>query len=190
MAFQQFVPEGGGLKMRQEEVEQMKAVLQEAIRIEVDGKEFYQQAGQRSSNKLAREIFQKLADEEDEHRRKFEEIYEVLKKGQDWPDVEPPVNKGEGLKSIFTEATEELGSKIRVASSELEAIRTAMDMELESYDFYRSRSKQSTFPLEKRFYQALAGEERVHHLALLDSYEYLTSPEEWFVAREHRLDGA
>ena len=175
--------------MRQEGAA-MKAILREAIQIEVDGKEFYQQAGQRSSNKLGREIFQNLADEEDEHRRKFEEIYEALKKGQDWPDVEPPANKGERLKSIFAQATEELGSKIKVASSELEAINTAIDMEVKSYDFYRSRSEQSTFPREKRFYHALAGEERAHHLALLDSYEYLTSPEGWFVAREHRLDGA
>jgi len=176
--------------MRQEEAEQVKAILREAVQIEVDGKEFYQQAGQRSSNKLVRELFQNLADEEDEHRRKFEEIYGALKKGQDWPDVEPPANKGERLKSIFAQATEELGSKIKVASSELEAINTAIDMEVKSYDFYRSRSEQSTFPREKRFYHALAGEERAHHLALLDSYEYLTSPEGWFVAREHRLDGA
>ena len=176
--------------MQQAEAGQMKAILREAIQIEVDGEEFYQQASRRSSNKLAREIFQALADEEDEHRRKFEEIYEALKKGRDWPDVEPPANKGERLKSIFAEATGEMGSKIRVAASELEAIETAIDMEVKSYDFYRSRSEQSTFPLEKRFYHALAGEEKAHHLALLDSYEYLTSPEEWFVAREHRLDGA
>jgi len=168
----------------------MKAILREAIQMEVDGEEFYRQASRRSSNKLAREIFQNLADEEDEHRRKFEEIYEALKKGRDWPDVEPPASKGERLKSIFSRATEKLGGKIKVASSELEAIKTAIDMEVKSYDFYRSRSEQSAFLLEKRFYQALAGEERAHHLALLDSYEYLTSPEGWFVAREHRLDGA
>ena len=167
----------------------MKAILREAIQLEVDGEEFYRQASQKSSNKLAREIFQNLADEEDEHRRKFEEIYEALKKGRDWPDVEPPASKGKRLKSIFARATEKLGGKIKVASSELEAIKTAIDMEVESYDFYRSRSEKSAVLLEKRFYQALAGEERAHHLALLDSYEYLTSPEGWFVAKEHRLDG-
>jgi len=178
----------GRLKMRQEGAA-IKAILREAIQMEVDGEEFYRQASRRSSNKLAREIFQNLADEEDEHRRKFEEIYEALKRGQDWPDVELSASKGERLKSIFAQATEERGSKIRVASSELEAIKTAIDMEVKSYDFYRSRSEKSAFLLEKRFYHALAGEERAHHLALLDSYEYLTSPEGWFVAREHRLDG-
>ncbi|MCK4387844.1 MAG: ferritin family protein, partial [Dehalococcoidia bacterium] len=160
-------------------------ILRSAIQMEIDGKEFYQQAGEKSSNKLARELFQRLASEEDDHRRKFEEIYEALKKGQDWPAVEPPSEEGKRLKSIFIEATKELGTEIKIAQSELEAIETAMNMELKTYDLYRSQSEQSISPLQKRFYQALAAEERGHHLALLDSYEYLTDPTGWFTVKEH-----
>jgi rubrerythrin len=171
--------------MQQRGVKKMLEILQSAIQMEMDGKEFYQQASQKSSNKLAKELFQRLASEEDDHRGKFEEIYEALKKGQDWPAVEPPSEEGKRLKSIFAEATKELGSEIKIAQSELEAIETAMSMELKTYDLYRSRGEQSTFPLEKRFYQALAAEERGHHLALLDSYEYLTDPAGWFTVKEH-----
>jgi len=57
-------------------------VLQLAVRTEVDGQEFYQKVSQKSSNRLAKELFQQLADEEDVHRRKFEEIYEALKRRQ------------------------------------------------------------------------------------------------------------
>ncbi len=167
-------------------------VLQLAVRMEAEGKEFYQKASQKSSNKLAKELFQHLANEEDVHRKKFEEIYEALKRGQNWPDVGPPSEKkGKGLKSLFTEATKALGSKIKVAESELEAIKIAMDMEIKSYDLYHSRSEESTLPVEKRFYETLAGEEREHHLALLDSYEYLSDPTGWFTKSEHwSLDGA
>jgi rubrerythrin len=166
-------------------------VLQLAVRTEVEGKEFYQQASQKSSNKLAKELFQHLAKEEDVHRKKFEEIYEALKRGQNWPDVEPPSEKGKRLKSLFAEATKELGSKIKVAESELEAIKIAMDMEIKSYNLYHSRSEESTLPVEQHFYETLAGEERGHHLALLDSYEYLSDPAAWFTKSEHwSLDGA
>ncbi len=175
--------------MQLEEAKKMMDILQTAIQMEIEGKGFYLQASQKSSNKLAKELFQDLANEEDIHRKKFEEIYEALKKGQDWPDVEPPSDKGKRLKSIFAQATKELGSKIKVSQSELEAIKTAIDVEVKTYDFYRSRSEQSTLPVEKRFYQALAAEERAHQLALLDSYEYLTDPVGWFVLKEHRLDG-
>ena len=166
-------------------------VLELAVRTEVEGKDFYQKVSQKSSNRLAKELFQQLADEEDVHRRKFEEIYEALKRGQNWPDVVPPFEKGKGLKSLFAEATKALGSKIKVVESELEAIKIAMDMEKESYNLYHSRSEESTLPVEKRFYETLAGEERGHHLALLDSYEYLSDPAGWFTKSEHwSLDGA
>jgi rubrerythrin len=166
-------------------------VLQLAVRMEADGKKFYQKASKKSSNKLAKELFRQLANEEDVHRKKFEEIYKVLKRGQNWPDVEPPSEKGEKIKSLFAEATKTLGSTFKVAESELRAIKIAMDMEVKSYNLYHSRSKESILPVEKRFYQTLAGEERGHHLALLDSYEYLSDPAGWFTKKEHwSLDGA
>lgn len=175
--------------MEQKEAKRMMEILQDAIQMEVDGKEFYQRASQKSSNRLAKELFQRLAIEEDEHNKKFEGIFQALKKGQDWPAIEPPSWRGKHLKSIFAEATKELGSKIKVSQSELDAIKTAMDMENRTHDFYYSWSERSTFPVEKRFYKALAAEERGHHLALLDSYEYFTDPAGWFVMKEHRLDG-
>jgi rubrerythrin len=176
-------------QMRNEQARTME-VLKLAVQMEVDGKEFYQKASRRSSNKLAKELFKQLAKEEDIHRKKFEEIYKVFKRGQNWPDVEPPGEKGKKIKSLFAEATRALGSRFTIAESELEAIKVAMDMEVKSYNLYHSRSRESALPVEKRFYEALAGEERGHHLALLDSYEYLSDPAGWFTTTEHwSLDG-
>ena len=166
-------------------------VLQLAVRMEVEGKDFYHKASKKSSNKLAKELFRQLANEEDVHRKKFEEIYKALRRGQNWPDVEPPSEKGKKLKSLFAEATKALGNTFKVAESEFEAIKIAMDMEVKSYNLYYSRSKENILPVEKQFYQTLAGEERGHHLALLDSYEYLSDPTGWFTKKEHwSLDGA
>lgn len=166
-------------------------VLQLAVKMEVEGKQFYQQASQKSDNKLAKDLFQHLANEEDVHRKKFEQVYAAIKKGQNWPDVEAPSDKGHRLQSLFSEATKALGTKVTVAKSEFEAIKIAMDMEIKSYNLYHSRSQESTLPVEKRFYETLAGEERGHHLALVDSYEYLSDPGAWFTKTEHwSLDGA
>lgn len=41
-------------KMQQEEAKKMVGILQEAIRMKIEGKEFYQQASQKSGNKLAK----------------------------------------------------------------------------------------------------------------------------------------
>jgi rubrerythrin len=166
-------------------------ILQLAVQMEEDGKKFYQKASRKSSNKLAKELFQELARAEEVHRKKFEEIYKALKRGQNWPDVEWQSGKRTNIKSLFAEATKALGGKFNVAESEFEAIKTAMDMEIRSYNLYHSRSAESTLPVEKQFYRMLAGEERGHHLALLDSYEYLSNPAGWFTKKEHwSLDGA
>ena len=166
-------------------------VLQLAVQMELDGKEFYQKASRKSSNRLAKELFHQLANEEDIHRRKFEEVYKAIKRGKNWPDMVPASEKGKKLKSLFSEATKAMGSKFKVAESELEAIKTAMDMEVRSYNLYQTRSKEATLAVEKRFYGTLAGEERGHHLALVGSYEYLSDPAGWFTQKEHwSLDGA
>lgn len=166
-------------------------LLQLAVQMEVDGKEFYHKASRKSSNKLVKELFHYLADQEDVHRKKFEEIYKALKRGQSWPDAEAQTVKEGKIASLFAEATKALGSKFNIAESELQAIKTAIDMEIRSYNLYHTRSAESTLPIEKRFYKALAGEERGHHLALLESYEYLSDPAGWFTRKEHwSLDGA
>ena len=176
--------------MENEQAKTIK-VLQLAVQMEEDGKKFYQKASRKSSNKLAKELFRHLANEEDVHRKKFVEIYKALKRGQNWPEVGAPSAKGEKIKSLFAEATKALGRTFKVAESELEAIKIAMDMEVRSYNLYHSRSAESTLPVEKQFYKTLAGEERGHHLALLDSYEYLSDPAGWFTKKEHwSLDGA
>ena len=166
-------------------------VLQTALQMEIDGKEFYEKAAQKSGNELATELFQQLAREEDSHRQKFVEIYEAYKRRQSWPDIEAPSEEGTKLRSLFARATEALGTKSRVARDELEAIKVAIDMEVESFNLYHSRAEQTTVATEKRFYEALAGEERQHQLALSDTYEYLCDPAGWFTKKEHwSLDGA
>ena len=43
---------------------------------------------------------------------------------------------------------------------------------------------------EREFYKALAAEEKEHELILVDYYEYLTNPVDWFTRMEHHsLDG-
>lgn len=170
--------------MQQDEAKRVTEVLQSALQMEVDGKEFYQQAANRSKNRLAKELFERLAAEEDDHRKKFQEIYDGIKKGREWPEVAAPTHGPMKFRAVFKDALEELGTDIKVSESELEAIKTAMNRELQTYDLYRSRSEESNLRLEKEFYKSLAGEERGHHLALLDSYEFLTDPAGWFTVKE------
>ena len=172
--------------------EQDKALeaLQIAVQMEIDGEEFYLKASQESSNELGRKLLQSLAVEEDFHRQKFEEIYDAIRSKKAWPKTDFQPDRGRRLRTIFARAIEEISSDVKAPATELGAIRTAMDMENKSYDFYRSQGESAAYETERDFYQTLAAEEREHHLVLLDYYEYLKDPAGWFVKKEHpSLDG-
>ena len=164
--------------------------LQAAIQMEIDGKAFYLKASQESSNQLGQELMRSLATEEDIHREKFKEIFDTISSKESWPAVTFHPDGGKGLRTIFARVTEGLGSNIRVLATELDFVKRAMDMENKTYDFYKSRADEAGYEVERDLYQTLAAEEKAHHLALLDYYEYLKDPAAWFVKKEHpSLDG-
>ncbi len=164
--------------------------LKTAIQMEIDGKQYYLKASQESGNALGKKLLEKLAMEEDSHRQKFEQIYEAIRKKKAWPTIDFQPDGGQDLRTIFDETTEEIGSKAKTPTTELNAVQKAMDLENKTYDFYKRHGEKATHDTEKDFYHAVAAEEREHHLILLDYYEYLKDPAGWFVKTEHpSLDG-
>ena len=164
--------------------------LQMAIQMEIDGKQFYLRASQSSANQLGRELFRSLAAEEDLHCQRFDKIYDDISHQRAWPKTYLKADPGPRLRTIFGQAAGEIGPGIKVATSELDAVKTAMDMENKTYDFYQDRCKHATYDAERDYYQALAAEERQHYLVLLDYHDYLSDPATWFASKEHSsLDG-
>ncbi|MBI2830948.1 MAG: ferritin family protein [Chloroflexi bacterium] len=164
--------------------------LQIAMQMELDGKQFYLKCSQESSNELGKNLLQWLAQEEDLHRKKFVEIYDVVKNKGPWPAIDFKPDGGRSLRTIFARTSEKLGCDIQAPITELDAIQRAIDMEGKTYDFYRKQSKLANYDAERTFYDLLAGEEQEHHLILLDYHEYLKDPAGWFVKKEHpSLDG-
>jgi rubrerythrin len=175
--------------MEQEKEKTLK-VLQLAIQMEIEGKKFYIQASNKSGNELGRKLLESLAREEDIHRHNFEQIYTAIANKKNWPTTDFKPDSGKRLRTIFTRVTGHIGSETNTHSSEIEDVRTAMTMENKTLDFYTNQAQKSAFDAERAFYEALASEEREHHLILLDYYEYLKNPAGWFIKKEHpSLDG-
>jgi rubrerythrin len=162
--------------------------LQLAIQMEIDGKAFYQKSSSESTNETGKSLFATLAAEEELHRSKFEEIYNVISNKNSWPKIDFRPDKGRTIKNVFNEALEK---PLKPSASELEAVLIAIQMEIKSYDLYNNQSKLSTVPAQKSFYEVLAGEERGHQLALIEYQEYLIDPAAYFRTKEHHsFDGA
>jgi len=142
--------------------------LRLAVQMEIDGKEYYLKASESSNNQMGKKLFRTLAAEEDTHRQKFEGIYRNIQNKKAWPETDFQPDGGKRLRTIFAKESEEMGAKVTAQSTELDAIRIAMDMENKSHDLYKRLSQEATQDAEKDFYQTVAGEEREHHLVLLD----------------------
>ncbi|MFC1874078.1 ferritin family protein [Chloroflexota bacterium] len=172
-----------------EEDKTLQAV-QTAIKMEIDGREYYAKASQESGNELGRQLLQKLADEEDIHRRKFEQIYDTFRLKKGWPVVTLETDEAQSLRTIFKQAVNKLGAQVKILDTELGAVQKAMEMENKTYDFYQKRTGEANYAAERDFYGALMIQERGHHQALMDYYDYLKDPAGYFVRTEHpSLDG-
>ena len=165
-------------------------VLEKAIQMEIDGKEYYLKASEKTSNELGKKLLQSLAAEEDIHRKVFENIYENIRNKRGWPRKKFHADGGRALRTVFANAIDTMDRDVNSMPEELDAVQKAMVMENKTYDFYREQGKKAAYDAEKQFYEALAMQEEEHHRVLLDYYEFLKNPSAWFVQKEHpSLDG-
>jgi rubrerythrin len=159
--------------------------------MELDGKKFYTQAGQKSNNKLGKELFPWLAKEEDNHRKRFEEIYHATITDNKWPEIDIKLEKGKIPVTLFASAIKEAGNVIANKENEMEVADKALEMELKSRDYYRQQADKSKSAVAKKFFIKISEEEQGHYLAIVDYKEYVTDPVGWFTRTEHHLlDGA
>jgi rubrerythrin len=165
--------------------------LRLAIRMENEGRQCYLEDAARSTNKVGRKLLRVLADEEDGHRRRLEEIYEAIRARKSWPEAEARPDAGRRLREVFNTTCQLLGVDVNAADDDFRAIAAAVEKEKESYDYYARQGRTATYPAEREFYGTVATEEREHELVLLDYYEYLKDPAGFFLKLErHSLDGA
>ena len=170
--------------------DKMMEALNFALKFEREGKEFYEKAAEITNNSLGKEIFQTLAKEEVLHMEKIREVYQNIEKEGEWREKITVIGNPEHIKTVFAEAMEKIGEEIKVSTSDLEALKKAMEMEEQGEKLYNSLAEKAIDPLEKKFYLTLSVEERSHFLLILDSYDYLSDPAGWFAKKERSsLDG-
>jgi rubrerythrin len=169
------------------EQDQTLAALKIAIQMEIDGKKYYVGLSKTGANESGRKLFAALAVEEDVHLRNFEQIYRAIEAKEGWPAIKVIPGHTGVLETILSKApVGNLGD----TASEIKSVQKAMAMENKTLDYYLEQAGKSVYPLKKEFFEAVAGQERIHHSLLLDYFEYLKDPAQYFTMKErHSLDG-
>ncbi len=160
-----------------------------AIELEKKGFDFYSRTAARTSNPLAASTLTGLAEREILHLNKIKEFYMNLtgekKLKDDWlKGVEVPPRKEELLRLILNKLKDILSKPFEVQKDIEEAYRAAEGLERDSYNLYDKISKESKDEIARKFYAALAQEERDHYAILEDTLQYLNNPGDWFKKEE------
>jgi len=162
-----------------------------SIQMEIEGKNYYDNAASTGSNEAGRQLFEWLAEQEVKHKTRFEQIYTEISAGKEWPAIEFEPDATGRAKTVFADAVKGLGNKMAGGKSELDIVAGAIELEEKTHQYYLQRSKLTDNKIEKAFFESIADEENGHIIVLADYREYIIDPSGYFLKTEkHTLDGA
>jgi len=155
-----------------------------AIQMEKDGRAFYEEAAKKTENKLGKKMFETLAKDEIEHLNTFQKMFDKITGTGEWREIAQDSPK-KGKVPIFEEEIQKKGD---VNPTELDALRTAMDNERKSIDFYNNVAEETEDPLGKKIFTKIREEEKYHYDLLQAQLDYLTKSGFWFDIAEFRME--
>lgn len=154
--------------------------FKQAIRMEEDGKAFYEKAANKTENIMTKRVFTDLAKAEEKHIIKLTQIYQSLKDKGNWPEVGLTRDDKETIPNIFSNALTTIDDKVKGSTSDIEALKTAADLENDGIKYYQAKSEETDDTFQKKFFMLLAKEESEHFITLIDTIEYLEDPQGYF----------
>lgn len=151
-------------------------VLDFALKMESDGKAYYERLASETDSKELKNLFTMLADAEQTHydalqARKADKAYAKVDSGL-----------LEQAKNIFQRLLEtKSDGSLRV---DTDGYRHAIKAEEQSINFYRDSAEKEKSPEVRRLLQALAEEENIHLNIVENIYEFVESPKFFLAWRE------
>ena len=142
-------------------------VFKIAVEIEENGKNFYEQSLACIDDAEVKKLFEELAREEVEHKRKFQSILAELPKEATAPTVFDPENKeAEYIKMMADQhvfaKSGSVDSKVCELNDMRDALRLAIDFEKDSVIFFLSMQEATDSKKGKELISLLVKEEQEH----------------------------
>jgi rubrerythrin len=151
-------------------------ILDFAIKMEVDGKAFYEKLAQGSSMAGLKTIFSRLAEDEQKHL----EVFQSLQAGQTVAMADTTVL--EEAQNVFASFLQ--SERPDTPSADLEAYRFAMKLEVDSFRLYEEAAGKENDPEAQRLLLRIAEEEHKHFSILENIYDFVNAPHQYLAWRE------
>lgn len=141
--------------------------LMRAMEIEKETFDFYTGAEQKTFNLAGKRIFKWLAKSEEQHYLKLSELYTSLDESGRWVFY--------GGSTIAMEQETEGTQHVGFETSDLEALRIAMDIEKKGIAYFDELLRKTVDPDGRRMLQTLRDEEAEHLRVVTEKHQALTS---------------
>jgi len=163
-------------------------IMRESIKLELNGKSFFEQVADATHNELGKKMFMKLANDETQHLRIFSDMFTKLV-GEEWKNHVGDL-KSSGKAPLIDALAKKIASAGKEArASELEAISIAMDLERNAIEFFSGAAQKTDDDKAREVFNKIADEERLHYDLLQAQHDYLSNSGYWFDVAEFKMDG-
>lgn len=160
------------------EIENVKDAILTAIQMEKDGYAFYTKAAVQTSSDMGRTIFESLAADEQRHLDVFQKMFEDKVSQSEWNDLINSSKKYANIPIFPTDLKDAPG--MDSDSTEIDALRMAMDSEKEAIDYY-SKIKENLNDQElKNVIDEIIEQEKNHYSLLEKEFNHINTTGYWF----------
>jgi rubrerythrin len=160
------------------EIENVRDAILTAIQMEKDGYSFYTKAASQTNSQMGRTIFESLAEDEQRHLDVFQKMFEESVGTDEWNELVESSKKYTHIPIFPGDLKDAPG--MDADSTELDALRMAMDAEREAIDYY-SKIKENLDTKEIIDIINEIIEQEKNHFSLLEKeFNHINSTGYWF----------
>lgn len=161
----------------------MDDVLEFAMQMEVDGRDYYRNAAAGTDNPQITQIFEKLAEEEHRHYNIFKRMKEGAATSP--ADLAPKGETVGAFKNIFQQMIE--GGQDKLAGdTKTDVWKEAREVEIKSEKMYRDAAAGTDDAAKKDMLNRIADEEK-NHIYLIDNMiSFLSDPATFIASQNYR----
>jgi len=151
-----------------------------AIKMELDGEKYYLEQAAKTEHSGLRAVFHLLAAEERAHADHLER-YQAKKEYELQGSTVP-----ERVKGVFAQE-EDLRVEFKARPDVIDAYKLALAKEKESIDLYEKMGAEADSAGEKRLFEFLVEQEKLHYNMFQDLIEHVIKAEQWVESAEFGL---
>jgi rubrerythrin len=164
-------------------------VLTDAVRMELEGKDYFERASQRMSVPRARDMFIGLVKQEQRHVDVLSEQLRRLKGGSGWTSMSDALESSPDATGTSVFQDKDLKRIVlREGAGELEVLELAMEVEKKSIDYYESSGAASEDPKAREVYSWLVEEEKGHLMIIRAEHDLRAKSRFYYDSAEFSLE--